>query len=62
MADVINAKEFNDLYKKMKTKYPKTLEWVKHKASWEHITLSAVMVRYTGYIKELMAQEGNNAV
>ena len=47
-----------DKINKIRNEYPKTFEWMQHKASWEHITLGAVLHGYEDYIDELMQQEG----
>ena len=57
MANKINKKSFHERYALLLDKYPKTLEWVRHKAIWEHITLGAVLNGYESYIEELMQQE-----
>lgn len=57
MANKINKKSFHERYALLLNKYPKTLEWVRHKAIWEHITLGAVLNGYESYIEELMQQE-----
>lgn len=49
----VNVKKLN----KIRDEYPKTFEWMQHKASWEHITLGAVLNGYEDYIDELMQQE-----
>ena len=43
--------------KKIQKEYPKTFEWIEHKASWEHMCLGAVLNGYEGYIDELMDKE-----
>ena len=35
MANKINKKSFHERYALLLDKYPKTLEWVRHKARWE---------------------------
>ena len=57
MANKINKKSFHERYALLLDKYPETLEWVRHKARWEHITLGAVLNGYESYIEELMQQE-----
>lgn len=57
MANKINKKSFHERYALLLDKYPKTLEWVRHKVRWEHITLGAVLNGYESYIEELMQQE-----
>ena len=47
-----------DKFNKIRNEYPKTFEGMQHKASWEHITLGAVLNGYEDYIDELMQQEG----
>jgi hypothetical protein len=38
-------------------KYPKTFEWMQHKARWEHIVLGGILNDYEDYINELMKNE-----
>ena len=57
MANKIDMQSFDTWYAMLMEKYPKTLEWVRHKARWEHITLGAVLNGYKSYIEELMQQE-----
>ena len=57
MANEINMKSFHARYALLLEKYPKTLEWVRHKARWEHIPLGAVLNDYWTYIEESMQQE-----
>ena len=57
MAKKTNKKSFHERYALLLDKYPKTLEWVRHKAIWENITLGAVLNGYESYIEELMQQE-----
>lgn len=49
----VNVKKLNKIIKD----YPKTFEWMQHKASWEHITLGAVLNGYEEYVNELMDKE-----
>ena len=49
----IKVEKLNNIVKN----YPKTLEWMRHKASWEHMTLGAVLNNYEQYIDELMSEE-----
>ena len=53
MMATVNVKKLD----KIKNEYPKTYEWMRHKASWEHITLGAVLNCYENYIDELMENE-----
>ena len=53
MAKVINDKKLN----KIRDNYPDTWEWMKHKASWEHMCLGAVLNSYEEYIDEMMEKE-----
>lgn len=55
---IVNIKKLN----KIRDNYPNTWEWMRHKASWEHITLGAVLDCYEKYIDELMENEDNNKV
>lgn len=57
MANKINMNSFHARYSLLLRAYPKTLEWVRHKARWEHMPLGAVLNQYREYIDELMAQE-----
>lgn len=57
MASKIDMKSFHARYSILMEKYPKTLEWVRHKAVWEHIPLGAVLNEYKAHIEELMKQE-----
>ena len=43
--------------KMIQKEYPKTFEWIEHKASWEHMCLGAVLNGYEKYIDELMDKE-----
>lgn len=53
MASVVDVKKLN----KIRDNYPDTWEWMKHKASWEHMTLGSVLDGYEEYIDELMKKE-----
>lgn len=58
MSNEINMKSFHGRYSLLIEKYPKTLEWVRHKAAWEHIPLGAVLNEYKNHIEALMKEEG----
>ena len=53
MAKVINDKKLN----KIRDNYPDTWEWMKHKASWEHMCMGAVLDSYEKHIDEMMERE-----
>lgn len=53
MAKVVNDKKLN----KIRDNYPDTWEWMKHKASWEHMCLGAVLNSYEDYIDVMMEKE-----
>jgi hypothetical protein len=57
MENKIDMKSFHERYALLLEKYPKTLEWVRHKANWERIPLGAVLNGYKSHIEELMRQE-----
>lgn len=40
--------------------YPKTWEWIRYKANWEHMCVGAVFNYYREYIEDLMQEEKNN--
>ena len=41
----------------IRTSYPKTWEWVKHKANWEGMCVGAICKYYDDHIKTLMEEE-----
>lgn len=53
---LIDAKAM-ELFREVRDHYPKTYEWVKHKARWEGMPVGAVCMEYRDYIKELMSKE-----
>ena len=55
MAIVIDVKKLN----RIRDNYPNTWEWMKHKASWEHMCMGAVLYSYEEYIDRLMKLEDN---
>lgn len=57
----IDYKTFKAKYDAIKSNYPETLAWMKHKAKWEHITLMAVMNHYSKHIETLMESEERQA-
>ena len=50
-------KEYKELLKKIKENYPVTLEHLKDKANWEHMSISAVLVGWGAHFKDIMKQE-----
>lgn len=50
---IVNTKKLN----KIRDEYPQTWEWMRHKASWEHMCMGAVLDSYEKYIDELMSEE-----
>lgn len=50
---VVNVEKLN----RIRDEYPKIYEWMRHKASCEHITLGGVLNGYESYIDELMENE-----
>lgn len=50
---IVNTKKLN----KIRDNYPNTWEWMRHKASWEHMCMGAVLDSYEKYIDELMERE-----
>lgn len=55
------SKEALELWSKVRDHYPKTCEWVKHKANWECMPVGAVCMDYRSHIEELMASEDGGA-
>ena len=53
MANVVNVKKLN----KIRDNYPNTWGWMRHKASWEHMCMGAVLNGYEEYIDKLMDKE-----
>lgn len=53
MATIVNTKKLN----KIRDNYPQTWEWMRHKASWEHMCMGAVLDSYEKYIDEMMERE-----
>lgn len=49
----VNVKKLH----KIRDNYPNTWEWMRHKASWEHMCMGAVLNHYEEYIDELMSAE-----
>jgi hypothetical protein len=41
----------------IKDYYPNTFQWMKDKANWEHMSLSAILRNYPNQIQKLVAQE-----
>ena len=50
-------KEYKELLEKIKKDYPVTLECLKDKAKWEHMSISAVLVGWGSHFKDIMKQE-----
>lgn len=40
-------------------KYPKTMEWIKHKCNWEQASMGKILHDYENYIDKLMQEEYN---
>ena len=55
MANAVNVKKLN----KIRDEYPETFAWMQHKASWECMSLGAILNCYEEYIDELMIKEDN---
>lgn len=53
MANIVNVKKLH----KIRDNYPNTWEWMKCKASLEHMCMGAVLNNYERYIDELMEEE-----
>lgn len=60
MAKTIDMKAYSEWYSLLKEKYPKTLEWVRHKAAWERIPLGGVFNEYKDAVAELMKREDDD--
>lgn len=58
MANVVNVKKLN----KIRDNYPRTWEWMKHKANWEYMCMGAVLYNYEKYIDKLISLEEKGAV
>lgn len=56
----IISKETLALITLVRDNYPKTCDWIKHKANWEHMCMGAVCEYYRKYIEELMEEEKPN--
>ena len=50
---IVNIKKLN----KIRDNYPQTWEWMRHKASWEHMCMGAVLNCYEKHIDELIDAE-----
>ena len=50
---IVNTKKLNNI----RDNYPKTWEWMRHKASWEHMCMGAVLDSYEKHIDEMMECE-----
>jgi hypothetical protein len=48
-----NLKELNNI----RNNYPETWAWMEHKANWEQMSMSAVLLNYRKHIKELKQTE-----
>ena len=51
------SKEALALVSLVRDEFPKTMEWVRHKANWEGMCVGAVCEYYRGTIEELMKEE-----
>ena len=51
------TKETIDFISMVRAEYPKTYEWMRHKAKWEQIVLGAVAIEYKDYILALIEKE-----
>ena len=49
----VNLKKLNEI----RDNYPNTWEWMRHKASWEHMCMGAVLNHYEEHIDDLMCTE-----
>jgi hypothetical protein len=54
------SKETINLINSIREDYPKTWEWVRHKANWEGMCIGAVCEYYRSSINELMNKEIGN--
>jgi uncharacterized membrane protein YoaK (UPF0700 family) len=54
------SKETLALISLVRGDFPKTWEWVRHKANWEGMCVGAVCTYYDDHIKTLMEEEKNN--
>ena len=53
----IITREALELHAKVRDNYPKTYEWMKHKARWEHIPMGVVCMEHRDFIEQLMREE-----
>lgn len=53
MANTVDIKKLKEIRKN----YPSTYEWIKSKASWEHMSIGAVVNNYKEYIDLMMSKE-----
>ena len=51
------SKETLALMAIVRDNYPKTWEWVRHKARWEHMCVGAIFEHWDNHIKTLMEEE-----
>lgn len=47
---IVNIKKLNNI----RDNYPTIWKWMQNKASWEHMTMGAVLNNYEEYIDELI--------
>lgn len=53
MPNIVNVEKLNNI----RENYPNTWEWMKRKASSEHMCMGAVLNYYEEYVDELMSKE-----
>lgn len=53
---IVNIKKINNI----RDNYPTIWKWMRDKASWEHMTLGAVLNNYEEYIDELIKGDKTN--
>lgn len=51
------SEKYKQLLEKIKKDYPVTMEFLKDKASWEHMSIMAVLVGWGGHVKDVMKEE-----
>jgi hypothetical protein len=55
------SNEALELHALVRDNYPKTYEWMKHKANWEHMCMGAVSEYYRKQIEAMIEEEKHNA-
>jgi hypothetical protein len=55
------SKETLDLIAVVRERYPKTWEWIRHKANLEHMCVGAIFKYWKSTIKAMMKEEKPNA-